>query len=300
MAQIDHSIYFQQQAPDLAGSYSKGLSMKQMALDGERKQKQSDQAEQMRQVEMIARLGPNIKDQASWDAARAELQQAGVDMSKEPVAFDEGYIGRRVGLAMSVTDQKGLEEKRLDNDRQNKLLGLKEREVRAAEKAAGVKAQLAANSGDNLPLDQKKTVEALSTKNANKISIRNQIDAVMSGWDKLSEDQKVATGRSLLKTLNSTEGADAIGVEEANRLGAKLEFALGNFTNSNPTQFGRDLKGFKEQAINTSKGIGDAVMANQDQIDGIMGRRKNMRFDGPKQKVAGSKPLKTSEIEWAD
>jgi hypothetical protein len=106
-----------------------------------------------------------------------------------------------------------------------------------------------------------------------KASIKNQIDAVMGNWDKLSDDQKISQGRQLLKTLNSTEGADAIGAEEAKRLGAKLEFAMGNFLNSNPMQFGRDLPGFAEQARNTSKSIGDAMAANQRMIDEAYGRQ---------------------------
>lgn len=140
----------------------------------------------------------------------------------------------------------------------------------AAEKAAAGRKSA---TGENLGIDQKEIIKGLSSKNANKMSIKNQIDAVMSGWDALSDDQKVTAGSQLLKTLNSTEGADAIGAEEAGRLGAKLEFALGNlFDKSKPLQFGRDLEGFKEQATNTSKAIEKAIQANQAQIDAAYGR----------------------------
>jgi hypothetical protein len=128
-------------------------------------------------------------------------------------------------------------------------------------------------NGDGLPIDEKKFVDTLATKNANKLSIKNQIDATLSGWDSLSDDQKVVAGRQLIKTLNSTEGADAVGVEEANRLGSKLEFAMGNLFNSNPTQFGRDLEGFKEQATNTSSSIGKSIALNKSAIDKAMGRK---------------------------
>jgi hypothetical protein len=132
-------------------------------------------------------------------------------------------------------------------------------------------------TGENLPIDSKKIVNDLAAKNAGKLSIKNQIDSVVSGWDNLSESQQLAMGSQLLKTLNSPEGADAIGSEEANRLGAKLQYAMGNFTNSNPTQFGRDLKGFKEQAKNTAKFIGDAISKNQQIIDEKMGRKKTTK-----------------------
>lgn len=118
----------------------------------------------------------------------------------------------------------------------------------------------------------------------------------------MPEDQKIAAGRQLLKTLNSTEGADAIGAEEANRLGSKLEYALGNFTNSNPTQWGRDLEGFKTQAMNTSKSIGDAIEANKGHIDSAYGRQSpKAPLKKPKDIAQNKAPiLKGSQIEWAD
>lgn len=125
---------------------------------------------------------------------------------------------------------------------------------------------------DNLPEDKKLTISELAKKNAFKTSIKNQIDATLAQWDNLSDDQKVARGRQLLKTLNSTEGSDAVGAQEAAMLGAKLEYAMGNFFNSQPMQFGRDLKGFKEQARGTSQAIGDAISANQAVIDQSYGR----------------------------
>lgn len=124
-----------------------------------------------------------------------------------------------------------------------------------------------------LPLDSKKMVESLATKNADKIGIKNQIEAVLNNWDNLPDDQKVFAGQQLIKTLNSAEGKDAVGVDERRVLAGKLEFAKGNFTNSNPTQFGRDLIGFKTQAENVAKSMGTAIKSNQGVIDKHLGRK---------------------------
>lgn len=140
----------------------------------------------------------------------------------------------------------------------------------------------------NLPEDKKLMIHDLAKKNAAKVSISNQIDSVMENWDKLSEDQKLAQGRTLLKTLNSAEGADAIGVEEANRLGAKLEFAMGNLFNSNSLQLGRDLEGFKEQAETTGAALKNAIKMNQKIIDESFGRI-------PEQKQVGKEIKQTSD-----
>jgi outer membrane lipoprotein SlyB len=125
---------------------------------------------------------------------------------------------------------------------------------------------------DNLPEDSKRTITSLSTKNADKEAIASQIEAVMGNWDNLSDREKLQQGNQLVKTLNSTQGADAVGTEEAKRLAGKLEFTLGNFFNGNPTQFGRDLEGFKSDADLTVKAIRDSMNSNQKVIDKAYGR----------------------------
>lgn len=343
--QVDHSIYFNQKAPDIMGSiergmtlgkmikekrdqeaireaYSAGMTMKdgkptfdagitmsalgkggygqqayelsqkmaeqeRLAQDQKRQNEDHAYLKKKREIDTVSNLLYDVKDQQSYDRARMMAAQNGVDVSGLPRAYDPGYVNN---LKMSAFSAK----ERMDQYYKQRELGQKDTEL-------GIKANEArskAKSGESLPLDSKKMVEGLSTKNANKIAIKNQIDAVLSSWDSLSDDQKVTSGRQLLKTLNSTEGADAIGAEEANRLGAKLEFALGNLTpwNSNPIQFGRDLSGFKEQASNVSKSIGTAIKSNQDIIDEKMGRSIKKSNEG--QSRSSTPIFKTSEIEW--
>lgn len=126
---------------------------------------------------------------------------------------------------------------------------------------------------ERLAPEQQAVATGLSQKNASKIAIKNQIDAVMGNWDNLSDEQKIVQGRQLLKTLNSTEGADAIGAEEAKRLGGLLEFQVFNINQPGP-MFGRDLKGFKTQAKDTSTAIGRAVDANRAIIEEMTGRKQ--------------------------
>jgi len=334
MAQIDHSIYLQQQTPDIFGNVMTGIQngMKlsdlakqrsdQAALksafqknvsygpDGKssinrggllsdlanidpelslkyqknfeesdlnsakaKKEQQSfDYENAQRQLNVIGPILNKIVDQPSYDQARAFAQQNGIDISKLPTTYNPNEVAFWKAQHSSLQSQ-------FDQNMKNKEFGLKERELamkegKNAQDLMLEKQKLAqsGSSGEKLPLDSKQMVSGLASKQASKMSIKNQIDATLKQWPNLSDDQKVTAGRQLLKTLNSTEGADAIGAEEANRLGAKLEFSLGNFTNSNPTQFGRDLKGFYEQATNTSKAIGDAVKSNQGTIDQLMGR----------------------------
>lgn len=128
-------------------------------------------------------------------------------------------------------------------------------------------AKLAKRREEKMSPDDRTFVTTLSTKNANKESIANSIDAVLSNWDNLSEDEQLTQGRQLIKVLNSSEGQDAVGAEEAKRLGSKLQFAVGNFLNDNPIQWGRDLPGFKADAQNTVKALRSGAAANQKLIN---------------------------------
>lgn len=153
-----------------------------------------------------------------------------------------------------------------------------------------------------LPMEDQEVVKDLSKKNASKIAIVNQIDSVLENWDNLPDDQKLMQGRQLIKVLNSTEGSDAVGAEEAARLGAKLEFAMGNFTNSNPIQFGRDLPGFKSQATTTAKGIRGAIKANEGVIAERYRRagiRTGVPADRNPQEKVGTDPIDAEAVAWA-
>jgi hypothetical protein len=118
----------------------------------------------------------------------------------------------------------------------------------------------------------KKITEKISTK----VAVAQQIDSNLKDWDSMNDEDKLATGQKMLKILNSTEGQDAVGKEEAERLAAKLSFAFGNFTNNNPTQFGRDLEGFKRQANQTSTFLKRAAKEGQKTVEQITGQKSRL------------------------
>lgn len=169
--------------------------------------------------------------------------------------------------------QKMFEVERTKEDR---ALARQDRATELNEKREDRKAALAATATtrafENLPEEKKQTIIGLAKKNVDRQAIANSIDSVMNNWDKLSEDEKLTQGKQLIKVLNSTQGSDAVGAEESKRLAGKLQFAMGNLTNDNPVQFGRDLEGFKQDALNTSKFIKDSVQSNNAIIDEAYGR----------------------------
>jgi hypothetical protein len=108
--------------------------------------------------------------------------------------------------------------------------------------------------------------KALNDTNAKVFAVKSGIDQALAQLDNpnLSDEEKLKVGQETLKLLNSAEGADAVGAEEAQRLGSKLEFAMGNFFNGNPTQFGRDIPGFADQLRNNSQRLAGRIKSNED------------------------------------
>jgi hypothetical protein len=72
----------------------------------------------------------------------------------------------------------------------------------------------------------------------------------------------------MIKLLNSTEGQDAVGAEEAKRLANELE----PYTLKSPTGFprlGQDLEGFQNRAEAVRQSLKNAVRTNQQQVQQI-------------------------------
>lgn len=244
--------------------------------------KAAQQKQQADEAQLIYNAASSAVDQPSYDAALADLSRRGIKVDHLPKQFDPQHVEMYKRSSMTYLQRLDQENKKVDQDRQAKELKLKQDEAkrRAGAPPKGMQYQVNPETGEMelvpvaIPTDTKHFVDTLSTKNANKTSIRNQINAVTQKWDKLSDDQKVMQGGMLLKTLNSPEGADAIGAEEVKRLGSKLEFAMGNlFDKTRPIQFGRDLSGFKEQAEILSNSLSSAIDTNQNEIDSRMGRK---------------------------
>jgi len=124
----------------------------------------------------------------------------------------------------------------------------------------------------SLPKEKQISISGFATDNAKQGAIKNSIDSFLKEWETLDDEERLTQGKSFIKTLNSTMGSDAAGAEEVKRLAGYLEYAFGNFTNDNPTQFGRDLEGFRKQVQNTSNQIGGTLKLNQADIDKAYGR----------------------------
>lgn len=136
-------------------------------------------------------------------------------------------------------------------------------------------------------------INAIVAKNASKKSIANQLEADFKEFQNAkTETDKIRIGQQMIKTLNSKEGADAVGTEEANRLAGALEYQKFNVFGAGP-MFGRDLPGFEEQVVSTINGIRGGIDLNNSSITDLSKGYKGptvqaqTRLEAPKKEGKG-------------
>ncbi len=159
---------------------------------------------------------------------------------------------------------------------------------------------------DPLSDADKRTISDLSSKTANAQWIGNLIESTIKTLDDptISEEQKTIQGRQLIKTLNSQVGQDAVGAEEAKRLGSLLEFKVLNLKGAlpgNPEQvFGVDLPGFKNQAKLALQQLRRATSETQKLIDEKTGKTTPTEVAKPTGTVVRRKSDGILLQKWTD
>jgi hypothetical protein len=340
MAQIDHSIYFQQKGPDITGGIQDGLKLSEMfrqrkladqedqfndalkgsyttdaqgrvtfnqgklsdlaKIDGAKASEvqakmdaQKAGAAKMKREEFMAKaqlggqLLGGIQDEETYKATRPKLIENGIFSAEElPEQFDPTYIRGRQLQALNAQEQIAAFQKEQGHDlEKDKLDHQKEKDKKEAEdRARKVTAEIkkleaeAARTktgggvqGDGfkgLPKEAQITIQKMSEKNAGKEAIANSLASGLQEMKQAKDPSvKIKLAEGLLKTLNSPEGADAIGSEEAKRIGGLLQFKMFNVTEPG-SMFGRDVDKFEEQVGSTEKSLREGIRRNQELIDG--------------------------------
>jgi hypothetical protein len=234
--------------------------------------------EKKRKAETEAGTLKRLSDPTSVEslAAQEQAQKLGLFKGRDVSKFSATQLSKFLGDQLKIAD---LENKQTTSSNtkshQDRMADLKEREIgdlkthRAALLAKATKDPYKALSEPT-----KIQVQEIAKKNAGTQYVKNSIDAALAQLDdpNQSEEQKVKTGQGLLKTLNSTQGADAVGAEEAKRLGSFLEYKIANFRQ--PGGFwGRDVQDFVEQVRNKSTELG-AIIKSNDQVLAELGQGK--------------------------
>lgn len=122
------------------------------------------------------------------------------------------------------------------------------------------------------PHEQQKVLDTLSEGAAKRASVSNLMQAGLERFRAAKasgdEDAAVKEGEGMYKLLNSPENPDAVGTEEAKRIGSFLQrgnvLQPGNF-------FSRDLDKFDAQVVSKINGLRSSAKVNLDQVAKIRG-----------------------------
>lgn len=192
-----------------------------------------------------------------------------------------------------LTPDNSMAEKRLAFDREK----FDYEKTQNSKKGSGGSAAVADANGTKdfkkLPQENQIQVKELATTMGKQSSINNLLASMLDEFRNAeSDDQKVAVGGRMLKVINSPLGADAIGAEEANRLGSFLEKKFFNFRQPGSV-FGRDLDEFETQVAGQVESLNQAISLNQSMIDKLSGREGGASVasqtpkGGPKEDTSG-------------
>lgn len=178
--------------------------------------------------------------------------------------------------AQRQTAQNAATQQGYDNQVKREQLALASREVGAKEAVAGADWLKALNQGQqqrfqNLPKERQVIVESLGKSIGNKMTVRTTLDETVrtmtDAMAKGNRDEAIVMGQQILKVLNSQEGQDAVGTQEAQRLASQLEYHIWPNLTQPGAVFGRDVKGFMNTLRLTSQRLGREVDQNQRLID---------------------------------
>ena len=280
------NIYGNQQsfkAPSVLDSMTKGSTLRSIALKNQAQEQEIDSNQRTNDMtahlqkasafgnalEGISGLPPEQRTQAYGEVRNQLIQGNVIKPEDAPEQYDDGFY--RNSLIRYRQSAPAIENQ-LKQAQAAHLKGQTAKDLaEARKKGAGNPNK---EAFDALPPENQEQIKDLARQTGAKSSIKNQIDSALSVLDdpNVSEDQKVTMGQQLLKTLNSTEGKDAVGSEESKRLGSFLQKKMFNFTQPG-SMFGRDLGEFVDQVKLTSGAIGQATERNKAQMDELYGRR---------------------------
>lgn len=157
---------------------------------------------------------------------------------------------------------------------------------------------------DSLPKESKIQVDKIAGSMGDVTAVRNSLQGDLEAFKNAkTEAEKITIGESMIKTLNSKMGKDAVGTEEANRLAPYLTYQKLNFTG--PGAFvGRDLEAFQKQVEASMAGMDRSIQLGSEKINELKGiapqqtQTAQGRASSPAS-TASMTPQDQARIKWA-
>lgn len=134
-----------------------------------------------------------------------------------------------------------------------------------------------------LPKERQVEIEKIATNTGTAKTIRNQLksDLALLKDPSVNDEMKLTHAQSMIKTLNSQQGQDAVGAEESKRLAALLQYNVWpNLTQPGPV-FGRaPISDFAAQVENSLGALDRKIEINDKTVDELYGRNGQVAAPG--------------------
>jgi hypothetical protein len=139
-----------------------------------------------------------------------------------------------------------------------------------------------------LPVENQEGIKEIARAGAGRRMIADSLKSGLAiiNDPSLSDEQKLVQARSMIKTLNSDQGKDAVGAEEAKRLAGLLEFHFGNFTEPGPFIGRAPMSEFATQVGSKITQLEGTNAASDKEINRLYGRQSKGLTDLVKSKDA--------------
>jgi len=154
-------------------------------------------------------------------------------------------------------------------------------------------------SYDAMTKESKIQVDKIAGSMGDVTAIRNALRGDLEQFSKAkTEKEKIVIGESMIKTLNSKMGKDAVGNQEAERLTPFLTYQKGNVFS--PGAFiGRDLPAFEKQVQANLAGLDRAIELGSERISELKGTTP-VRSQSPQvQQATTSAGDDRGAMDWA-
>lgn len=256
----------------------------------------SDQDQRLKSMQFLMKLnqdgklrreGFEIQRQGFENASADRNAILGVTKGRDANNYDLG--NKRLSTAKEIAELNAGGKKtalELQEKNVNSQIDTRTKQLEINEKRAKAAAEKAAKSGDHLPLGMKERVIDISKKQATRVSMINKMKSSLAELKKLKDPKaKFDYAKTMLKMVNSPENPDAVGQEEAKRVGANLDDLRINdiFVGSNP--IGKNFPAF-EAAIQSQI---NAMEANS-QMDEKELRAIEAQYPSPRGVMDMNKP----------
>lgn len=139
---------------------------------------------------------------------------------------------------------------------------------------------------DALPPEKQKQIDLLATALGKRQNTINELETALAEFKAAKTDlDRERIGGGMLKTLNSPENPDAIGVEEEARIGNALKFQKMNILGQGQV-FGRDFPGFITQVQAKINAMQNSRAKNQQNIESLYSSESTDPREAKRQKWA--------------